>query len=399
MVTHSFYESDNRVTRYAEALAARGDLVDVLALRQSPDMAQKEIVQGVRVFRIQDRFGKTERSKLAYLWPLLRFLGMSSRWITKSHFRKPYDLFHIHNVPDFMVFSAWYPKLTGTRIILDIHDIVPEFFASKFRMDAEGITFGLLRWMERASAAFADHVIIANHLWLEKYARRTRTIGRCTAYINNVDASVFTRRARQRNDGKLIVLFPGGLQWHQGVDIALRAFSTIRATLPHCEFHIYGDGNARESLVRLAADLGLNGSVQFFKPRNVREIAAIMSEADLGVVPKRADSFGNEAYSTKIMEFMAVGVPVVVSSTKVDRYYFNDSVVRFFESGNPDALAREMLTLLRDAEVRQHLIMRASEYAAANSWENRKQDYLGLVDSLCDPDNQGLAAVRIQKAA
>jgi glycosyltransferase involved in cell wall biosynthesis len=253
--------------------------------------------------------------------------------------------------------------------------------------------------MERASAAFADHTIIANHLWLEKYARRTRTIGRCTAYINNVDASVFTKRARQRNDGKLIVLFPGGLQWHQGVDIALRAFSTIRATLPHCEFHIYGDGNARESLVRLAADLGLNGSVQFFKPRNVREIAAIMSEADLGVVPKRADSFGNEAYSTKIMEFMAVGVPVVVSSTKVDRYYFNDSVVRFFESGNPDALAREMLTLLRDAEVRQHLIMRASEYAAAHSWENRKQDYLGLVDSLCDPDNQGLAAVRIQKAA
>jgi glycosyltransferase involved in cell wall biosynthesis len=298
-----------------------------------------------------------------------------------------------------MVFSAWYPKLTGARIILDIHDIVPEFFASKFQMDAEGITFRLLCWMERASAAFADHIIIANHLWLEKYARRTRTIGRCTAYINNVDASVFTRRARRRNDGKLIVLFPGGLQWHQGVDIALRAFSTIRATLPHCEFHIYGDGNARESLVGLAADLGLNGSVQFFKPRSVREIAAIMSEADLGVVPKRADSFGNEAYSTKIMEFMAVGVPVVVSSTKVDRYYFNDSVVRFFESGNPDALAKEMLALLQDVELRQRLITRASEYAVAHSWENRKGDYLSLVDSLCDPYILGPATVRIQKAA
>jgi glycosyltransferase involved in cell wall biosynthesis len=399
MVTHSFYESDNRVTRYAEALAARGDLVDVLALRQSPETAKKEIVQGVRVFRVQDRFGKTERSKFAYLWPLLRFLGMSSFWITKSHFRKPYDLFHIHNVPDFMVFSAWYPKLTGARIILDIHDIVPEFFASKFQVDAQGITFRLLCWMERASAAFADHIIIANHLWLEKYARRTRTIGRCTAYINNVDGSVFTRRARLRNDGKLVVLFPGGLQWHQGVDIALRAFSTLRAELPHCEFHIYGDGNARESLVRLAADLALNGSVQFFKPRSVREIAAIMSEADLGVVPKRADSFGNEAYSTKIMEFMAVGVPVIVSSTKVDRYYFSDSVVRFFESGNPDALAREMLALLRDVELRQRLTARASEYAAEHSWESRKGDYLGLVDSLCDSGSARPAMVPIRRAA
>jgi len=169
--------------------------------------------------------------------------------------------------------------------------------------------------------------------------------------------------------------------------------------LPHCEFHIYGDGNARESLVRLAADLGLNGSVQFFKPRSVREIAAIMSEADLGVVPKRADSFGNEAYSTKIMEFMAVGVPVVVSSTKVDQYYFNDSVVRFFESGNPDALAREMLALLRDVELRQRLIARASEYAAEHSWESRKRDYLGLVDSLCDSRIARPAMVPIRRAA
>ena len=90
---------------------------------------------------------------------------------------------------------------------------------------------------------------------------------------------------------------------------------------------------AKESLVNLANDLELDGSVQFFKPTSVREIAAIMAQADLGVVPKRADSFGNEAYSTKIMEFMAVGVPVVVSNTKVDRYYFDESVVRFFESG------------------------------------------------------------------
>jgi glycosyltransferase involved in cell wall biosynthesis len=399
MVTHSFYESDNRVTRYAAALVARGDTVDVLALRRSPELPEKDVVEGVRVFRIQDRFEKGEQTKLAYLWPLLRFLRASMRWVTRRHASEPYDLLHIHNVPDFMVFAGWYPKLTGARIILDIHDIVPEFFASKFGMLPKGLTFALLCWMERVSAAFAHHVIIANDLWLEKYARRTQTAGRCSAFINNVDSSVFTRRARRRDDGKLIVLFPGGLQWHQGVDIALRAFTHVRAKLPHCEFHIYGDGNAKESLVRLAADLGLDGSVQFFKPRSVREIAAIMAEADLGVVPKRADSFGNEAYSTKIMEFMAVGVPVVVSSTKVDRYYFNDSIVRFFESGNPDALAREMLALLRDVQLCQRLAARASEYAATHSWERRKGDYLRLVDSLCDSGVVVPATVPVRKAA
>jgi glycosyltransferase involved in cell wall biosynthesis len=109
-----------------------------------------------------------------------------------------------------------------------------------------------------------------------------------------------------------------------------------------------------------------------------------MSKADLGVVPKRADSFGNEAYSTKIMEFMSLGVPVVVANTKIDRFYFNDSVVRFFESGNPEALAAGLIEMLEDKNLRQRMIANALEYAAQNSWNVRKNDYLELVDSLIE---------------
>ena len=76
-------------------------------------------------------------------------------------------------------------------------------------------------------------------------------------------------------------------------------------------------------------------------------------------------------------------MPVVVSSTKVDRYYFDDSVVRFFKPGDHDSLAREMIELLRKPELRSEMTARATEYAARNSWENRKADYLNLVDSLC----------------
>jgi glycosyltransferase involved in cell wall biosynthesis len=382
MITHSFYESDNRVIRYAEALAARGDHVDVLSLRRSPSLPKEEVTQAVHIRRIQDRFAKTERSKLSYLLPLLRFLAASTAWLTRQHRQQKYDVIHVHNVPDFLVFAAWYPRLTGTRIILDIHDIVPEFFASKFEVSADGMICRMLRWMERSSAAFADHVIIANHLWLEKYVARTHIKKPCTAFINNVDTRIFAPRTHQGQNGKSIILFPGGLQWHQGVDIALRAFSKVRQQLPHAEFHIYGDGSEKESLVALADELDLNGSVRFFDTLNVRQIAAVMAEATIGVVPKRADSFGNEAYSTKIMEFMAVGVPVVISSTKVDRFYFNDSIVRFFQSGDPDSLAQNMMELLSNPIMQREMVGRAAQYAALNSWENRKADYLEIVDAL-----------------
>jgi glycosyltransferase involved in cell wall biosynthesis len=384
MITHSYYASDNRVIRYADALVARGDHVDVLGLRRRADMPRNEIINGVNVYRLQDRLGKSEQGMLGYLWPLLKFFANSSWWLTRSHARRRYDLVHVHNIPDFLVFAAWYPKLTGTPVILDIHDIVPEFFANKFGRSKSAFMFRLLRLMENCSARFANHVIIANHLWLDLYATRTGTQGRCTPMINYVNANVFKPTASRRNDGRFIVIFPGGLQWHQGLDIALRAFPRVLVELPQTEFHIYGDGGAKDSLVALTRDLSLEGHVRFFEPVRVQEIAGIMAQADLGVVPKRADSFGNEAYSTKIMEFMSVGVPVVISSTKIDRYYFDDSVVRFFPSGDEEALARAIVDLLRDEKARQEQATRAMAYADRNSWSRHKAVYLELADRLCE---------------
>jgi glycosyltransferase involved in cell wall biosynthesis len=383
MVTFSYYESDNRVLRYAEALAARGDQVDVLALRRSEEVPAEEIIQGVRVIRLQDRFDKSTTGQLGHLMPVLRFMRRCAGWIKESHRRRAYDLLHIHNMPDFIVFAGHYAKRHGARVILDIHDIVPEFYAAKFNTRAGSLNLMILKWLERASARFSDHVIIANHLWRDRYAARTKTQDRCSAFINNVDSSVFLPAPTPRQDGKLIVLFPGGLQWHQGVDIAIEAFKSVHEALPQTEFHIYGDGITRDSLIAQAKAAGLEKSILFFKPKGLREIARIMADADLGVVPKRADSFGNEAYSTKIMEFMSVGVPVVISSTMVDRFYFNDSVVRFFESGNAGELARAMIDLLSDPEKRRQQAERALVYAEENCWDRRREDYLDIVDSLC----------------
>jgi glycosyltransferase involved in cell wall biosynthesis len=151
---------------------------------------------------------------------------------------------------------------------------------------------------------------------------------------------------------------------------------------PGVEFHVYGDGNMREELIALAQSLNLNGAVKFNDPLPISEIATVMANADLGVVPKRADSFGNEAYSTKIMEFMSLGVPVIISRTKIDSFYFDDNVVRFFESGNEDALAQAMLEAIEKKELRQKLITNAYTYVARNNWETKRAEYFNLVDTL-----------------
>lgn len=382
MITHSFYESDARVARYATTLARRGDAVDVFALRRDPAAAAHVELEGVHVHRLQTRADSTTRSGAAHLWPLLRFLVATAWELSRRHAREPYDLVHVHNIPDFLVFAAWFPRLRGAAVVLDIHDIVPELYCSKFGAPATSPVVRVLKWIERRAARFAHHVIVSNHLWHETFSHRTATVGRCSVFINHVDDRVFRPGLRTRTDGRFIILFPGGLQWHQGLDLAVCAFGRITALQPAAEFHVYGDGVMKPELLALTRRLGLEDRIRFFPPVSNSEIARIMANADLGVVPKRADSFGNEAYSTKIMEFMSLGVPVVVSRTRIDQHYFNDDVVRFFESGNITDLAAALQDLLADPARRAAQAERGLAYARRHRWALRQAEYLALVDRL-----------------
>jgi glycosyltransferase involved in cell wall biosynthesis len=377
MLVYAFYESDTRVLQYAKALVARGDSVDVFALRREGSPAF-EVMDGVNVYRIQPR-RVNERGRFAYLGRIVRFLLVSTLVLAKRHLSKPYDVVHVHSVPDFLVFAALVPKLCGARIILDIHDILPEFYASKFGLNSNSAMFRMLVFVERVSTRFADHVIVANHLWYETLSRSI-SHSKCTAIINYPDPSMFYPRAKAATGNGFRIVYPGSLNQHQGLDIALRAFAKVTNSMPGAEFHIYGEGPTKDDLMQLTSSMGLSERILFHEFLSTHAIADIMASSDLAVVPKRASSkFGNEAASTKIMEFMALGVPVIVSRTKVDSYYHDDSMVEFFESENVDELAEAIFRLWRSPKLRSQLAANALEYVHRNSWKDKQVDYFRLL--------------------
>ena len=382
MLAFTSYQGDARVVRYAQTLRRRGDHVDVIAYAPQAGVLGEDDIDGVKLFKIQRRYHHRKEGAVPYLLPLIEFFLRSCIFLTMRHCHRRYDLIHVHNIPEFLVFAAWLPKLSGARILLDIHDLVPELFISKFTRGKQSILGPLLKTIESASCRFADHVIISNHLWRDKLVSRSVPNEKCSVFFNNIDPDLFFPHPRTRRDQRKIVIFPGSLQWHQGVDIAINAFPRVLERCPDAEFHIYGGAGIIEELKALVGQLRLEKKVLFCGTVSVKEIPALVANADLGVVPKRANSFGNEAYSTKIMEFMSQGIPVVISRTAIDTYYFDESHVRFCESGDVEAFAEAIIELLTNETLRKQMVKSADTYVARNHWGNKKQEYLDLVDGL-----------------
>jgi glycosyltransferase involved in cell wall biosynthesis len=380
MLAYTFYESDNRVMRYAEALARCGHQVDAVTLAREGRPAYEDM-NGVHVYRIQKRVIDEEEPS-SYATKLLKFLFHSTWFLAKRSLKVPYDLVHVHNIPDFLVFAALVPKRCGAKVILDIHDLTPELYANKFESKNYAWRIRLLKRLEKMSMALSDFVIVANDIWLERLRERSVQGDKIMTILNYPDSEIFHKRPPKSSDGKFIAVYPGTISKHQGLDIAVKAVALLRDRIPQVEFHIYGDGHDKPRIIQLVEELGLQGQVQFKGVLTLREICDALSEADVGVVPKRNDSFGNEAFSTKILELMAVGIPVVASDTEIDKFYFSDDVLCFFTSGSPQSLADSIVKVHADAVYRQKLIRNAFAYIAKNNWGVKQIEYLQLVERL-----------------
>jgi glycosyltransferase involved in cell wall biosynthesis/peptidoglycan/xylan/chitin deacetylase (PgdA/CDA1 family) len=383
LVTNSAYETDSRVRDYAEALAKRGDQVDVVAICGPKGRMSTEIISGVTVYRVLQQ-GRSQPGKWTNTWHLLRFLAASSAQLTRNNKNTRYDLIHVHNMPDFLVFAAWHPKWIGAKLILDIRDMVPKNPASELHKGRAGVYGKLLRAIEKLSMRFADHVIVSNPLWQSTLTSRSAPDAKCSVFLDNGD-SIVHQRTRDQAVHQFIVVAWGPFQRQQGLGTEIRAFARFREVVLNAEFHIYGCGDdeqVRKELAALAGALGLNESVKFLPSGPLDEIPQIIANADMGVISKGADGTGNEGYGAEIKEFMSLGVPVVASIARNDTFSSGESAVRFFTPGDEQGMARAMLDVSQDGKLRSELSENANKYADYRNWTQTQKQYFDLIDSL-----------------
>jgi glycosyltransferase involved in cell wall biosynthesis len=380
MVVHAYYPHDeSRVHREALALQENGCQVDVICLRKGNEPV-RGCHDGVSFYRLPAR--RTERLGLAgYILEYGKFFLLAAARLLTLHQEKRYRVIQFHNPPDPLVFAGLIPKLLGAKLILDIHDLTPELYAAKSRLREGHWLIQLLTLIERFSCRFADHVFTVTEAWRDQLLQRGVGRGKCSVLMNLPDERLFKPQELESPTKSVFnIVYHGTLVNRYGVDIAVNAVSILKDSIPEIRLNIIGEGEELERLIRLSRELSVEDRVYFSKGfAPVTTIPGILAEMDIGIVPNRLNDFTKDVLNAKLLEYVAMGLPVVVSRTPGVERYFDESMVSFFEPGNAEELAETILLLYRDKEERARLVKNAGNVLKRHSWAGEKKRYCGVI--------------------
>jgi glycosyltransferase involved in cell wall biosynthesis len=383
VIVYTEYPADTRVRRAAEAFAQRGDDVTVLC-PQSPSLAGRSEPSGVRLCPIPSVRYTSPDTPMAYVLLYLRFVLAAGYRALGMHLRRRFDVVHVHTMPDFLVFAALGPKLLGAKVILDVHDLMPELYSSKFGLPESHWIIRALKWVERRSVHFADAAVAVHEPHLDALVAHGNPRDKFTIVMNLPDPDMFRRRNGDHHpSSEFTLIYHGMVGTRNGLDVAVRAAGIVHGELPGLKLRIIGDGDDFPRVRRLVDELGIAETVQLDQGlRPIEELIEVLEQASVGVVPIIDDPFTKYMLPVKLLEYVALGMPVISSSTDTIRAHFSDDQLAFIPPGDAGALAASIVELYRDPARRSKLADQADRFTNEHNWPREKQKYYQIVDSM-----------------
>jgi len=318
------FPRDDRVRREARALIAAGYTITLIS-PASAGQARRERVEGVLVYRYKmpgERVGF-----LGYLWEYGYSMTVIFWMSLYVLIREGFDIVHTHQPPDLFGLIAGFYKLLGKKYVLDHHDLAPELFDARLRGKGKSIIRPVLVLLERISCRLADHVIATNESYKRIEMQRGRVPAeRITIVRNGPDLQEVYRTlpdAAIHRDGTTIIGYVGVIGTQDGVDYLLRAMQHLVFDLGRKDALciVVGDGNALPELRSLARTLRLSEYVQFTGwVDGEEEVRRYLNSMDICAAPEPADPYNQCSTAAKVMEYMAVGKPVVAFDITEHRF-------------------------------------------------------------------------------
>jgi glycosyltransferase involved in cell wall biosynthesis len=349
--------ADRRVWQESRAMVDAGfDVTVICPLGTKHDRERETTIEGVRILRypLRPATGGARgyiREYAVALWHTLRLALQVRR-------ERPIDIVHACNPPDLLFLVALALRPGGTRFVFDHHDLVPELFASRF--PGKRLLDRLVRMAERLTFATADAVISTN----ESYRRIAIERGKMAPDKVQVVRSApdLSRFLRQQPDSILrrgkpyLLAYLGVMGAQDGVDYALRAVQLLRDEVGRDDFHcvFMGAGDALDELKLLSKQLGVSDIVEFSGWAGDDLIQRCLSTADVCISPDPLTPFNDASTMNKVVEYMAMGRPIVSFDLVESRFTAGDAAI-YVRHNDELAFARAIDSLLRDPQRRQRM--------------------------------------------
>jgi len=384
VLVFSYYPIDPRVRRETEALVEAGMSVDLICLRRDTE-PRKEIVNGVSVNRLPLK--RKPAGRLRIIWEFFYFIMMSFFRLSLLHLRNWYKLVHVHNMPDILVFCALIPRLTGAKVILDLHDPMPEVYMSKYTINDLHPVVRLLRILEKYSIRFSNLVLTPTIACRKLFISRGCPQDKIHIIMNSPMKSIFRKSNKKKNKStgnkdRFHIMYHGTFVDRNGLDVALMAINNLREIIPNLEFHAYGEGESVGRFKELLGKLDLRNIVTYHYHVPQTTIAEAIESIDVGIIPNRQDPFTELNLPTRIFEYLSMGKPVIAPKTKGILDYFDEESLLFFEPGNADSLADVIFEVYNNPSKSQAVLNRGINNYQKHPWELEKKKLIDLVTDL-----------------
>jgi glycosyltransferase involved in cell wall biosynthesis len=386
VLLYSYYPADPRPRRAAEAMVRAGAGVDLICLRKPGEKA-REIVNGVNVLRLPIR--KKRHSKLTYFSQYSSFFFACFGLLVARSLRRRYDLVHVHNMPDALVFSALIPKLLRAKVILDLHDPMPELMMSIYKLPTDYSLVRLLKTFEKLSIDFASVILTPNKAFRDLFISRGCPPCKIEIIMNAPEEDIFDPANYRsgdepgRNDVRPFrLMYHGLIAERHGLDTALQALALLREKIPQLQFHIFGNRTTyMDYMDSLVEELGLGAQVRYHGYQPQIEIARAIAEVDLGIIPNKRNPFTELNMPTRIFEYLAMGKPAIVPNTRGVRDYFDENSAFFFEPGDPQSLASAVQRVVNEPDEVAALLANARSVYEQHRWQLQQSRFIGIVSN------------------
>jgi len=382
VIRQGSFPLDARVRREVEALLDGGHEVDVISLRREGQKG-REKWKGVDVYRPPLRHRR--EGALVYVIEHFAFMVMASLLAGFLHLRRRYDVVQANTIPDSVVFASILPKLMGARVMLDLHECVPEFFSTKYGMPMKHPLVRLSAFVEQLAIRYSDRVITCTQEMKDVFVKRGAPADKIDVILNSADEAVFDvdRYPPRPEPGAFTLICHGSVEERYGHDTLVEAVALLGDEIPELRLEVYGDGSFLDEVQQLTKERGVEERVWFageYVP--IEQLLEGIARADAGVVAMKKDAFRDLTHCNKMYDLIAMRRPAVISRTDSVQRYFDESSFEYFDADDPVDLARAIRELYANPERAQQLVARASEVNEPYRWPHQLLLYRGSVESL-----------------